>query len=104
MNTTVKALVRASFVTLCIGAQTGHADPVGPLTSFTAGTLAKASEVNGNFTSVKTAVDDNAARIAALESSVASLQTTLTTAQNQIAALQTLLAGVTRQTVNGHPT
>lgn len=36
------------------------------LTTFTAGTPAKSSEVNGNFSAVKTAVDDNSARIDAL--------------------------------------
>jgi len=101
---------------------------VGPLTTFTAGTTAKASEVNGNFGAVQTAVDDNdsrvatleginaairlgaleginaASRLAALEASAASLQAALTAAQNQIAALQTLLAGVTREAVNGQPT
>jgi len=41
------------------------ASEVTGLTTFTSGTPAKASEVNGNFTSVSTAVDDNAAKIAA---------------------------------------
>ena len=41
------------------------------LIAFTAGTPAKASEVNGNFAAVKTAVDDNNARIAALEAKLA---------------------------------
>lgn len=41
------------------------AGPVNGLTSFTAGTPARAAEVNGNFTAVKTAVDDNDARITA---------------------------------------
>jgi len=66
----------AMSATLIAGQVTGLID-------FTAGTPAKASEVNGNFTAVKTAVDDNNARIAALEA---------------------LLAGVTRTTLNGEPT
>lgn len=127
MNANPKFLAAAASLAACFGAQTGHAGPVGPLTTFTAGTTAKASEVNGNFGAVQTAVDDNdsrvatleginaatrlgalesinaASRLAALEASVASLQTALTTAQNQIGALQTLLAGVTRETVNGQP-
>jgi hypothetical protein len=43
---------------------------VGPLTTFTAGTPAKASEVNGNFSAVSAAVNDNASRITTLESTV----------------------------------
>jgi len=38
--------------------------------TFTSGTPARASEVNGNFSAVKTAVDDNAARITTLETVV----------------------------------
>src|SRR5436189_274175 len=48
-----------------------HAGPVAPLTTFTAGTPAKASEVNGNFSAVSTAVNDNNSRITALESGAA---------------------------------
>jgi hypothetical protein len=47
-----------------------HAGPVGPLTNFTAGTPAKAAEVNGNFSAVSTAVNDNDARITTLQSTV----------------------------------
>lgn len=41
------------------------------LTQFTAGSPAKAAEVNGNFAAVKTAVDDNHARISTLETKLA---------------------------------
>src|SRR5438552_3241177 len=58
------------MVALFAWAGEGHAGPVGPLTTFTAGTPAKASEVNGNFSAVSTAVNDNASRITALESTV----------------------------------
>ena len=49
---------------------TSWADTVAPLTTFTSNTPAKASEVNDNFTAIKTAVDDNA--------------TDITTKQNQV--------------------
>jgi hypothetical protein len=54
-----------------------HAGPVGPLTTFTAGTSAKASEVNANFSAVSAAVNDNAARIVTLETSVSGGNITL---------------------------
>jgi len=53
----------------CWGAQNAQAGPVGPLTTFSAGTTAKASEVNGNFSAVSAAVNDNASRIMSLETS-----------------------------------
>jgi len=45
---------------------------VGPLTTFTPGTTARASEVNGNFSTVKISVDDNHSRISLLETNAAS--------------------------------
>jgi len=69
MKTKLKVLTTALL--LCVS-EAGHAGPVGPLTTFTAGTQAKAAEVNGNFNAVRTAVDDNAGRIGALESGAAS--------------------------------
>lgn len=50
------------------------AGPVNGLTSFTAGTPARAAEVNGNFTAVKDAVDDNDARITANTQALAAKQ------------------------------
>ena len=47
------------------------AEQVTGLTQFTAGSPAKAAEVNGNFAAVKTAVDDNHARITAAETKLA---------------------------------
>jgi hypothetical protein len=75
----------------------GLAGQVTNLVSFTANTPAKAGEVNGNFTAVKTAVDDNDARIGALITRVAALEAQLT----NVTALNAYLS---LQTVNGHPT
>src|SRR5438445_382515 len=70
MKTNLKILwMAALFAWVSEGS---HAGPVAPLTSFTAGTPAKASEVNGNFSAVSTAVNDNNSRITALESGAAS--------------------------------
>jgi len=52
------------------------ASQVTGLMTFTSGTPARAADVNGNFTAVKTAVDDNNARIAALEAKLAKFGTT----------------------------
>lgn len=51
-------------VTLC---GTVSAGEVGAVTTFSAGSAAKAAEVNGNFDALITAINDNASRIAALE-------------------------------------
>jgi len=91
-----------------------YADPVGTLTSFSSGTPAVASEVNGNFTTVSTAVNDNDARIVALEALVADLQAssaaTQTELETEIAALRTELNNVlavnqylSLETVNDNP-
>jgi hypothetical protein len=73
------------------------AGTVNGLTTFTAGTPAKAAEVNGNFTAVKAAVDDNQAQITALLARVSVLEAKLT----NLAALNSYLS---LQTVNGQPT
>lgn len=51
-------------VTLC---GTVSAGEVGAVTTFSAGSAAKAAEVNANFDALIAAIDDNATRIAALE-------------------------------------
>ena len=53
--------------------------------SFTANTTAKASEVNANFSAVKTAVDGNAGDIATNKSGIATNKTNITTNANDIA-------------------
>ena len=56
--------------------------------SFSSGTAAVAAEVNDNFGAVKTAVDDNNNRIAALEATIATLQATIATLQTNLAGVQ----------------
>jgi hypothetical protein len=77
-------------LTLTLAAQVAVASDVTGLTTFTAGTPARAADVNGNFSAVKTAVDNNQAQITALEA--------------RIAALETRLASVSNITENGQPT
>ena len=67
MNANLKTLAVAALLAVCFGAQEGHADLVGPLTTFTPGATVKSSEMNGNFSAVTAAVNDNASRITTLE-------------------------------------
>ncbi len=85
------------YSVLLMIAQTSVAGDVAGLTSFKANTPARAAEVNGNFASIKTAVDDNHGRIAMLEAMNAELQ-------NRLTALEAKLASVSLATVNGQPT
>lgn len=80
------------------------ASDVTGLTSFTAGTPARAADVNANFTAVKTAVDDNQAQITALETANTTLETANAALEARIAALETKLASVSNTTENGQPT
>jgi len=52
---------------LLMASAAAHAGEVAGLKSFTSGTPALASEVNGNFNAVKSAVDDNHSRLTTLE-------------------------------------
>jgi hypothetical protein len=51
-----------------------HADPVTDLVEFTAGTTARADEVNANFSEMADSINDNDARVAALEEEIAELR------------------------------
>jgi len=102
---------------LSIAAFQGHAGQATIPNAFTSGTAAVAAQVNANFDAVKIAVDDNDARITALENTIATLQAQLAAVNNsQVMALapyltvdtvsdsrgpQVLLTGVNLQLVNG---
>jgi hypothetical protein len=97
MNKKLKTLGTAALIAAAAIALPGIAGTVTGLTTFTANTPARASEVNGNFTAVKTAVDDNQAQITALNARITALEAQLT----NVVALNAYLS---LQTVNGHPT
>ncbi len=79
------------------------ASPVSIPNTFTAGTKAVAAEVNGDFTAVKTAVNDNNTRIAKLEATIATLQASLKKVSgNTVLDLDKSLVYTTD--ANGHPT
>lgn len=59
--------------------------------TFTAGTAAKASEVNGNFFAVKTAVDNNFSLITALQTSLSALVEKVNHAEGSVTAMQNTL-------------
>lgn len=85
-----RATLIASFLIPCSCLAPAFAGPVTGLTTFTSGTAAKASEVNGNFNAVKTAVDDNDSRITNVESDVESTQASLASQDARIVALESL--------------
>lgn len=56
-----------SAIALTAAVSAAQAAPVGPLTTFSAGTPAKASEVNGNFTTIMNTVNANDTRLTTVE-------------------------------------
>jgi hypothetical protein len=118
MRNKMKTLFTLSALTaLMLVTQVATAGPVNGLNTFTAGTPARAAEVNTNFAAVKTAVDDNNTRISTLVTQMAALQAQVTTLQTQLANVIPLnnvvsvtqvagvttvrLTGVNLQVVNG---
>src|SRR6266480_3710594 len=94
MKAGLKILWFAGLFAWGFAERVGQAGPVGPVTTFTAGTTAKASEVNGNFSALSTAVNDNHSRITTLEGvNAASRITALegANATSRINALETVV-------------
>jgi len=84
MNHTIKIIIAAGFM---LGLQSAYAAPLTVPNSFTANTAASAVQVNANFTAAKTAVDDNDARITALDARLAALEA-VTDTNNGVLTLQ----------------
>ena len=88
MNSKSALSGKIALMSLLSFALPAAAGPVNGLTSFTAGTPARAAEVNGNFTAVKTAVDDNDARITANTQALAAKQERVSGACNAGSAIR----------------
>lgn len=67
--------------------------------NFTAGSPAVAAEVNANFDAVQTVVNDNASRIATLESALAALQTTVSAQATTISSLESQISAINASNV-----
>ncbi|MBI3575277.1 MAG: hypothetical protein HY083_06460 [Gammaproteobacteria bacterium] len=82
MKTNLKMLWVAALFSLVSGGSL--AGSVAPLTTFTAGTTAQASQVNGNFNAVSTAVNDNNARITTNTTNITANTTAISTKQDRV--------------------
>jgi hypothetical protein len=76
-----------SGIVLAAGVSAAHAAPVGPVTTFTAGTPAKASDVNGNFTTIVTTVNANDTRLTTVETNKQNIVTGACPAGSAIRAI-----------------
>jgi hypothetical protein len=100
-----RKIIVLSILLALVGASTqALSASVTGLTTFSAGTPAKADEVNANFTAVKTAVDDNDSRITALQADNQALHAENEALKARLADIETKLSHVTLETINGQPT
>jgi hypothetical protein len=84
-NTNFASLFAA--VTLAAAIPAAVAAPVGPLTTLTAGTPAKASDVNGNFSTIVTTVNANDTRLTTVETNKQNIVTGTCSAGSAIRAI-----------------
>lgn len=96
MQFKVRSLVCA-ILGATLAASAARADEVEGLITFTAGTPAKASEVNDNFAAVKTAVDGTHVDVVALQQALAELQEAVAALQSENATLTTALGTLTTE-------
>jgi hypothetical protein len=109
-NSNLNVMIFVFLLTLGTPAATVRADTVDNLATFSAGTTVRAGEVNGNFSEVADSVNDNDARIAALEDEIAGLRAQLSNVLNvnEYLSLETVndrptvrVSGANLQVVNG---
>jgi hypothetical protein len=81
-----------------------YADTVDGLVEFTAGSTARADEVNGNFSEVADSVDDNDARIAALEAALEAQTDEIAGLRAQLSNVLNVNEYLSLETVNDQPT
>ncbi len=82
-------LKSALLLTLIPASTMNWAGEVTGLTTFQANTTAKASEVNGNFTAIQDAVNDNNTRITTNETAISGHETRISTNEANISANET---------------
>ena len=80
-------IIALSTILIMMFTPTVMAGQVGSMTTFTSGTAAVASEVNGNFTAVETAVNDNDTRTTTNASDISTNQSRLTNIETSTASV-----------------